>query len=109
MDELVQLMTTFGSRAEALEMARAAIDERVAACVQILGPILSVYRWRGSVEEAEEFLCLFKAPAAQLERLVGFVRERHPYDTPELTAVPSSYVDGRYLGWATEVTVSSTE
>lgn len=97
---LVQLLTTFETRDLALEVARAAVDSRAAACVQILGPITSVYRWEGKVEEAEEFLCLMKVPEEGLRRLAAFVRERHPYDTPELTAVPSSYVDDRYLAWA---------
>ncbi len=52
------------------------------------------------MEETEEFLCLLKAPSEGLERLVQFVRERHPYDTPELTAVGSTFVDERYLAWA---------
>ncbi len=77
----------------------------MAACVQIIGPITSVFRWQGSVEEAEEFLCLFKSPAERLERLAAFVRERHPYDTPELTAVRSEFVDERYLAWARAETV----
>ena len=66
----------------------------------MLGPITSVYRWHGAVEEASEFLCLLKAPADGLERLRIFVRERHPYETPELTAVSSVFVDERYLAWA---------
>jgi periplasmic divalent cation tolerance protein len=100
MAELVQLLTTFETREQAIQLARAAVSERVAACVQIVGPITSVYRWEGRIEEAEEFLTLFKVPAGGLGRLVDFVRERHPYDVPELTAVPSSFVDEGYLTWA---------
>lgn len=106
MAELVQLLTTFGSRDDALEVARAAVAERVAACVQLVGPITSVYRWEGRIEEADEVLCLFKTTDAGLERLVAFVRHRHPYDTPELTVVPASFVDPRYLAWA-EVSVTT--
>jgi len=104
MAELVQLLTTFASRGQALDVARAAVAERVAACVQIVGPITSVYRWEGRVEEAEEVLCLFKTTGSGLEELVTFVRDHHPYDIPELTAVPVSFVDPRYLTWAEEVT-----
>jgi periplasmic divalent cation tolerance protein len=104
MSELVQLLTTVESKEDALALAHATIEARVAACVQILGPITSVYRWRGEIEETSEFLCLLKVPADGLERLMSFVRDRHPYDTPELTAVPSSFVDDRYLAWAAEVT-----
>jgi periplasmic divalent cation tolerance protein len=97
---LVQLLTTFGSREDALDLARTAVEERVAACVQVVGPITSVYRWEGAVREEEEFLCLLKVPSERLERLVQFVKERHPYDTPELTAVESIFADERYLAWA---------
>ena len=101
---LVQLLTTVDSREVAVELARAAVEGRRAACVQILGPITSVYRWEGRVEEAQEFLLLMKVPSQGLERLAVFVRERHPYDTPELTSVDSLYVDERYLEWAEEAT-----
>jgi periplasmic divalent cation tolerance protein len=99
MGELVQLLTTLGSKADAMALAREAVGHRVAACVQVVGPITSVYRWEGKVEEAEEFLCVMKVPTVGLQRLVAFVRDRHPYDTPELTALPSPFVDERYLAW----------
>jgi periplasmic divalent cation tolerance protein len=97
---LVQLITTLGERDQALELGRDAVEARAAACVQIVGPITSIYRWKGAVEETEEFLLLMKVPGEGLERLVQFVRERHPYDTPEITAVESAFVDPRYLEWA---------
>ena len=102
---LIQLVTTVGSREQALELADAVVEGRVAACVQVLGPITSVYRWHGEVERAEEYLCLMKTPAARLERLAAFVRDRHPYDTPEITAVESLFTDRRYLAWALAETI----
>jgi periplasmic divalent cation tolerance protein len=101
MTDLVHLLTTIDTRAQALRLAHDAVEDRVAACVQIAGPITSVYRWQGRIEEVQEFVCLFKTPADGLQALVAFVRDRHPYDTPELTAVPSSFVDERYLAWVT--------
>jgi periplasmic divalent cation tolerance protein len=97
---LVQLITTLESREQALSLARDAVEARTAACVQVIGPITSVYRWQGEMEETEEFLCLLKVPSEGMEKLVQFVRDRHPYDTPELTAVGSTFVDERYLAWA---------
>ena len=99
---LLHLLTTFSDREAALATARAAIEARVAACGQVIGPITSVYRWEGAVREEEEYLCLMKVPHDRLKLLTAFVRDRHPYDTPELTAVPSVYVDERYLAWARE-------
>ena len=96
---LAQLITTLASREEALALGRAAVQDRVASCAQVVGPITSVYRWQAAVEEAEEYLCLLKSPSERLERLVAFVRERHPYDTPEITAV-EGIADDRYLRWA---------
>lgn len=96
---LVQLITTLESRDQALSLAHEVVDARTASCVQVVGPITSVYRWEGTVEETEEFLCLMKVPSEGLERLVQFVRGRHPYETPELTAVESTFVDERYLAW----------
>lgn len=97
---LVQLMTTFADKDGALEVARGVIEARAAACVQVLGPITSVYPWEGRIHEEQEFLCLMKVPAGALEALLEFVRDRHPYDTPELTALPSHFVEDRYLAWA---------
>jgi periplasmic divalent cation tolerance protein len=100
MAELAQLLTTVETRKQALELAHGVVEERLAACVQIIGPITSVYRWEGRVVEADEFLLLMKVPADGVEALAAFVHDRHPYDTPELTAVRSSFVDERYLAWA---------
>jgi periplasmic divalent cation tolerance protein len=97
---LVQLITTVGSREEAVELGHAAVDESVAACVQVIGPITSVFRWEGTVREEQEYLCLMKVPSERLERLLQFVRAGHPYDTPELTVVASEIVDERYMAWA---------
>lgn len=103
---LVQLITTFADRETALAVARAAIEARVAACVQVAGPITSVYRWEHATQEDKEFLCLMKVPSEGLGTLTAFVRDRHPYDTPELTALPSAYVGDRYLAWARQVTLA---
>ena len=97
---LAQLITTVPSRDEALTLARDVVGHRMAACVQIVGPISSVYRWEGRIQEEQEFLCLMKAPSDRMSALVSFVRERHPYDSPEITTVESLFVDERYLAWA---------
>jgi periplasmic divalent cation tolerance protein len=106
---LVQVITTVGSREDAMVLAHAAVDQRVAACVQVIGAMTSVYRWQETVEEAPEFLCLLKAPLEGLERLVSFVRERHPYDTPEITVVESLFTDERYLAWARTETITDSK
>jgi periplasmic divalent cation tolerance protein len=99
---LVQVLTTFESREDAVALAHAAVEERVAACVQILDPITSVYRWEGAVLDEQEVLCLLKAPGESVDALVAFIRARHPYDTPEITVVESLFTDERYLAWAND-------
>ena len=97
---LVQLLTTFADRDSALSTARAAVEARLAACGQVIGPITSVYRWERAMHEEEEYLCVMKVPSEGLDALTTFVKDRHPYDTPELTALPTTYVEERYLAWA---------
>jgi periplasmic divalent cation tolerance protein len=99
---LVHLLTSFSEKQAALALARAAVEARVAACGQVIGPITSVYRWEQSMNEEEEYLCVMKVPSEGLDALTTFVMDRHPYDTPELTALPSAYVEERYLAWARE-------
>jgi periplasmic divalent cation tolerance protein len=104
MDGLVQVLTTVSTRDEALALAHDAVDAQVAACVQVLGPVTSVYRWDGHVQEEPEFLLLCKAPSARAGALRAFLAEHHPYEVPEIALYEAGAVDPRYLAWATEVT-----
>ena len=100
----MQVVTTVSTRDEALALAHEAVDARAAACVQILGPITSVYRWEGNVQEESEYLLLAKAPRALGEALAAFLADRHPFEVPEIAVLAADSVDPRYLAWATEVT-----
>jgi len=101
---LAQLITTLPDRPAALSLARDVVQRRLAACVQVIDPITSVYRWEGAVHEDPETLCVMKVPQERLGALVERVRARHPYDTPEITAIPCSFTDDRYLAWAVSET-----
>ena len=81
-------------------MARELVEAHLAACVQVLDPMTSVYRWEGAVREETEALCLMKVPEEGAQALMEGVRARHPYDTPEIAAIPCSFADDRYLAWA---------
>ena len=87
------MQTTTDSRAEAMELARAAVEARLAACGQVAGPIASTYWWNDELERAEEWLVFFKLPADRYEALAAFLAERHSYDEPEIVATP--FVAGR--------------
>lgn len=104
MDGLVQVVTTVSTRDEALALAHEAVDARAAACVQILGPITSVYRWEGHVQEESEYLLLAKVPRELGDALAAFLADRHPFEVPEIAVHAADAVDPRYLAWATEVT-----
>jgi periplasmic divalent cation tolerance protein len=97
--EFLQVMTTVETEAEAGALADALVGERLAACVQVIGPIRSTYHWRGSVERAAEWLCLAKTTAAASEALMARIAELHSYDTPEITAVPIEHGSAAYLDW----------
>ena len=99
MERYVQTVTTTGSRADARRIARALVDRRLAACVQILGPVESTYRWQGKVVTAGEWLCLIKTTRARYRQLAAAIADLHPYDTPEIVSLPIAAGSRRYLAW----------
>ena len=110
MEKSVQTVTTTPSRATARRIARELVDRRLAACVQIVGPIESVYRWQGRTETAREWLCLIKTTRARFREVAATVEALHPYDTPEIVALPIVAGSKRYLEWlAASVRPASTK
>ena len=99
MTETVQVVTTIETKSDAQAIARAVVEKRLAACVQIIGPITSTYWWDGEIEAAEEWLCLIKSRADLFEQLEAAIKEVHPYDVPEILAVPVVAGSEDYLGW----------
>ena len=108
MPEFVIVYVTAGSPAEADRVARALVEERLAACVSRIGPIQSVYRWEGKLEQSEEQLLIIKTPKKFFAALEKRVRELHSYAVPEIVALP--IVDGSqdYLRWLGEQTTGGT-
>lgn len=95
-------LTTVSDRKEAERLAEALVGERLAACVNIIAPITSVYRWRGAVEREDEALLLLKTDAANLAALRERLLALHPYDTPEFLAFKVSAGAPGYLRWIAE-------
>lgn len=83
----VMLYTTWPDAQTAEKVAAEAVAERLAACANILGPLRSVYRWQGAIEQSAEVPVLFKTVAARAEALAAFIAERHPYETPAILAL----------------------
>lgn len=94
--------TTTASRQEAETLARLAIEHSQAVCVQIDGPVTSVYRWQGKVESAQEFRLAFKCMPDQIAALEARILRAHSYETPEWIVVSSEHVGEKYLNWAIE-------
>jgi periplasmic divalent cation tolerance protein len=87
-----------------MELARAAVEARLAACAQVAGPVTSTYWWDEGVERAEEWLIMLKLPADTYEQLVALLTERHSYDEPEIIATPIVAGSETYLTWIRDET-----
>lgn len=102
MSAVVQVTTTLDTRDGAERLAAAIVEARLAACAQVLGPITSTYRWQGAVETASEWLVLIKTTSDALPALEARLRADHPYEVPEIIAVPVVAGLGAYLEWVRE-------
>ncbi len=98
-DEYIQVLITIDEKEKAEEIAEELIGERLAACVQIVGPIESTYIWEGSVQEAKEYMCIAKSEMDLYAKLERTVKEIHPYENPEIIAVPIVEGSKEYLSW----------
>jgi periplasmic divalent cation tolerance protein len=94
-----QVTTTLPDRASAERLAAALVEERWAACVQVMGPVASTYRWQDGIERADEWSCMCKTTDAAAAGLIARIRSVHPYEVPEILVLP--VVDGEpaYLRW----------
>jgi periplasmic divalent cation tolerance protein len=93
------VLTTAGTREEAEKIARALVERRLAACVNLVGPIESVFRWKGEVESAQEWLLIVKTTAAASDQVCAAIRELHSYELPECLVVPIEGGSPEYLAW----------
>jgi periplasmic divalent cation tolerance protein len=93
------VMTTTDSEEVAQRLARGAVEARLAACAQVEGPVLSVYRWQGAIESEPEWRVLYKTTAARYEALEAHIRGGHPYETPEIIATEVVRGSAGYLEW----------
>lgn len=103
----VQVMTTVDDEQGAQDIADALVGTRLAACVQIIGPITSTYWWQGDIGRAQEWLCLAKTRADLYPQVEAAIREAHTYDIPEILAVPIVAGSNSYLGWLAAETAQS--
>ena len=98
------VLTTAGSKEEAGKIAHALVERRLAACVNIVPQIESVYRWQGKVETATEWLLMIKTQAESFERVHAAIKELHSYDLPECVMLEVAAGSSEYLNWIAENT-----
>jgi periplasmic divalent cation tolerance protein len=99
MQTYIQITTTTETKEQAEKIARHLVESKLAACVQITGPITSIYRWKGKMENSQEWLCLIKTREDFFDKVEAAIKKLHPYETPEIVAVPIVKGSREYLNW----------
>jgi periplasmic divalent cation tolerance protein len=104
---IVTVYAVFGSADEAASIARILVEERLAACANILGPCRSIYRWQGKVEDAQEVAALFKTTAEAADALIARLAELHSYEVPAAMVWPIEMALPAYAQWVEDETNGS--
>ncbi len=99
MTEALVVITTTETQTDAERLAQALVERELAACVQVLPQITSIYRWQGKIEQAVEVLLLIKTTRAAYSELEAAIRQNHSYQTPEIIALPVEAGSTDYLSW----------
>jgi periplasmic divalent cation tolerance protein len=99
---VVSVFAVFVNSEEAERIGRTVVEERLAACANILGPIRSFYRWRGKLESAEEVAAIFKTTDARADALIARIAGLHSYDVPCIATWPIDKILGSYAAWVEE-------
>jgi periplasmic divalent cation tolerance protein len=99
MTEYIQVTTTTETKEDAHKIAHSIVGKRLAACVQVLGPITSVYWWKEKIEEAQEWLCVMKSRQSLYSKLEKAIQGIHPYEVPEIISIPIEGGSKSYSEW----------
>src|SRR4051794_21627420 len=99
MTSAILVLTTTATQADARRIARELLNQKLAACVQINGPTESLYWWKGNLETATEWQCVIKTHSDLYPQLEQAIRASHPYETPEILAIPVVQGSEPYLRW----------
>ncbi|MBT3056341.1 MAG: divalent-cation tolerance protein CutA [Candidatus Thiodiazotropha sp. (ex Codakia orbicularis)] len=101
---LLLILCTAPDRETALKLSRSLLEQRLAACVNLSPPVTSVYHWQGRLEESEEILLLIKTTKQQYNNVEATLRAQHPYELPEIIAVPVVQGLDDYIDWVERCT-----
>ncbi|MFA6252708.1 MAG: divalent-cation tolerance protein CutA [Patescibacteria group bacterium] len=98
--KFIQISTTVAKKSDAEKIAAILSDKKLSACTQIIGPITSIYRWKGKLEKSKEYLCLVKTKKGKYKKIEKTIKEIHPYKIPEIIALPIIEGSADYMKWA---------
>ncbi len=98
----IVILTTTETRTEAERIAEYLVEHHLAACVQILPPMRSVYRWQGKIEKSNENLLLIKTVSEKYSEIEAAIKSQHSYENPEIIALPVEFGSTNYLSWLSE-------
>lgn len=101
---MLVVLTTAPDETQARELGRKIVEKKLAACVQIVPGLTSIYFWEGEVQSDSEYLLLIKTLEEKFDGLSEFIQANHSYDVPEIVAIPAERVSDDYLNWVREVT-----
>ncbi len=104
MTNLLLIRITCPSQRVANKIAEAAVEQRLAACGNVDGPVIATYRWKGGIEQAWEFVLWLKAPEANFAKIETLVKDLHPYDVPAITGMSCSHASADFAAWIDENT-----
>ena len=102
MIEFLQITTTTDSEELAMQIAEKLVEKKIAACVQVSGPITSTYEWKGKIENTREWYCVIKTRKNLYQKVEEAVKALHPYEVPEIIALPILEGNKDYLDWITQ-------
>jgi periplasmic divalent cation tolerance protein len=109
MADYTEVHTTIDSKEGAQKIAETLVSKRLAACVQVSGPITSIYWWQGQIEQSEEWICTAKTRQELYRDLEQAIREAHTYDVPEILSVDVTAGNIDYLNWVSQETSVQTK
>jgi len=101
----VSVYAVFANAEEAERIGRTVVEERLAACINILGPIRSIYRWKGKIETADEVAAIFKTHHWRSDALIERIAQLHSYDVPCIVTWPIDKIVGAYADWVEDVVI----
>jgi periplasmic divalent cation tolerance protein len=103
-DQLIVILCTVPDEATAEKISKGLVEERLAACVNAIPGVKSFYRWQGKVEADTEMQLVIKTRSERFDELAAWISQNHPYEVPEIVAIPAARVSNAYLAWAVEQT-----